>query len=1170
MIVVFVVDTSPSMREPVKGGLSKLDLAKMFVEQTVKGLKKRVAEHNAQLVQSDVRVQESLRSIGLGYQGKDEILLLATGRQHTDHPATATCGAGGRLLVGFGGDPEGGMGDGSNGGGEMNTAQQAQHGVDAFQRELKRLKAAEWKSGTKFPDDGGGANGLNIALSAGLQLLSRYRLRFKVTENFGMGRLPSSAMLNPSGGTAAHALQSACLILLTDGMCLRNTPDQGGGSLKLQSSALLREFYQEPFRWDQRIYCMGVGGKEGASSSQYLHPQLRALSEVTGGSHMMLKNSISNSADMFLKLLAPPRPQTLPIPDPLHVSPEKTEPLIGANGSFVNGGAVCCFQSLERDFDAGQAPSKLRAALLYVPHRTLQQSESRDDALIEELNMYEPPIWPIAEAFFPSRKLDTLPPRFAEPLLLLSFYPSRLGSKLFEASSVMKMLQRLDQIGKANKEIVQQAAPMTQTRTLKRDTYICEWISAEGKAGTGPNAPQGMDYFPVVVQGAGRPSLGEGDGANWLSIGIIHSPRGTSSLSSSLSTGVAVSTLTLLPPEPHILLPLLIRAADYEHRALKKALGTDQTQLNPKQAAVVSRSVLLDEGWRSEFRAYLFRLPPYYIAATKRCLRNVLPISAHSLLNIEGGEGSLAMNSYSKVCHQKIRNAEMMAKANNERLERQEVELRRRGTPLFEETQRPPQQNQKVGHIPGPESSKPVVVGYGQYDPRTPVDWYLAALKHMPAPWMNGAGSKPKGEKTVHCIKKQANVMETLGDLPAKCLMAYYESRRRWIFGGSGLSTRGLFVEGVQNDGSNSQRCGAKRDRNQESLLSLAGIGVSQMNETTTAKMGDYRERLLWSRAPIVGTGANDSMGVSSTTSQNGAPTWSVEDEAMPITFFDPKTGEFSDSVEARIRSRLMVNFGNPFKDKRADSIVPEAFQKQRPRKGDGDMQEGPLTPPSSPPHDAYNSADEGEGEAIFAGTPLTQTKSPRRSPSRTDDFDDDTPPAKKAKIEPGQTKNPPPPPPPPPKSKEGKHGQLRPPPPPPPRRQVSGPPPPSLSPAPTSSSSIEDQSSLGTAGANGKPPPPAPGSATKKAVPPPAKPSSRPKQAPPPSQPSQQRDQQERRRSFSQVSQSNTMDMQSPDKKPIVDLPEGWICVWSKSQKRWYFFNTKNNKSVWQWPPPP
>jgi hypothetical protein len=46
-------------------------------------------------------------------------------------------------------------------------------------------------------------------------------------------------------------------------------------------------------------------------------------------------------------------------------------------------------------------------------------------------------------------------------------------------------------------------------------------------------------------------------------------------------------------------------------------------------------------------------------------------------------------------------------------------------------------------------------------------------------------------------------------------------------------------------------------------------------------------------------------------------------------------------------------------------------------------------------------------------------------------------------------------------------------------------------------------------------------------------------------------------------------LDLTSPDKKPDIDLPPGWMCVWSKSQKRWYFFNTRSNKSVWQWPPP-
>ena len=122
---------------------------------------------------------------------------------------------------------------------------------------------------------------------------------------------------------------------------------------------------------------------------------------------------------------------------------------------------------------------------------------------------------------------------------------------------------------------------------------------------------------------------------------------------------------------------------------------------------------------------------------------------------------------------------------------------------------------------------------------------------------------------------------------------------------------RGLHVDGVNNDGTNVQRCGATKDKSKESLISFAGVGALEVNATTTAKMGDYRERLLWSRAPVVGYGSNDSAGVSATTSQNGAPVWSVDNDAMPTAFFDERTGEFVDSVQARIRSRLFVNFGN-------------------------------------------------------------------------------------------------------------------------------------------------------------------------------------------------------------------------------------------------------------------
>lgn len=923
-----------------------------------------------------------MRNVGLGFAAKDEFLLLSTGRQYMQQPGTAACGAGGRLLVGFGGDHlDSPMLSGSDNNSNSSSDHQQQtpgpsshHGVDAFQRELKRLKATEWdpnssssssslsssqhqqlgippesKQRTPFPEDGGGAAGLNAALSAGLQMLSRYRLRFKATENFAMGRLPTPAVLNPSGGgPATQALQPACLVLITDGACLRSPPSEGGGSLKLQSSSLLREFYQEPFRWDQRIFCLGVGARDGTPSTQFFHPHLRALCEVTGGSHMMLRSSggsLSQFADFLVKLMCPPRPRDLPLPDPIQIPPQQNSSIVGSAGTFVNAGPVCTFQALEPDMDSGQPPTKHRALILYVPHSSAGGSGLSSS--VDDSGTFQTPIWCLPEMFFPNKKLDTLPARPAQPNLLFSRYPARLGSKCFEASSVMKSLHRLDQLVLANRNFVSQpvsVAPQNQPRLLKRDVYICEWISVEGKGGKGPASPQGMEYFPVLVAGAGRPTLSDGDG-NYLSIGILHIPQSTSTLSSSLSSGVRLSTLTLLPPEPHVLLPLLIRAADAEHRALKKvassADGKDPGTVLPgstvtgtlsqKQAGVVSRNTHLDESWRNEFRAYMFRLPPYYSNALKWTLRTVLPASVHSLLNTEGSEGVLSSQCYSKICMLKIRNAEQMAKSANERLERQEVELRRRGMPIVE-TARPDSQQSQIqltskANQSSTETWKPTTpaIRYGQYDPRTLVDSYLSALRNMPAPWrVTGAakGRDPltassQSEKNIAAIApetkdgKRLNAVDILGDLPAKCLMAYYESRRRWIFGGSGLATRGLFVEGVHNDGSNVQHCGAKRDKMKESLISFAGVGVSQLNETTTAKMGDYRERLLWSRAPVVGSGANDSMGVSATTSQNGAPVWSVDDDAMPITFFDARTGEFADSVQARVRSRLLVNFGN-------------------------------------------------------------------------------------------------------------------------------------------------------------------------------------------------------------------------------------------------------------------
>jgi integrator complex subunit 6 len=628
----------------------------------------------------------------------------------------------------------------------------------------------------------------------------------------------------------------------------------------------------------------------------------------------------------------------LPLSDPISLlsygQQQKKNTIKRPNGGmFVNGGPLVIFQALESDMSAGKATTKHRAGIFYVPitHGDASApSACGDDSSIP---MFQPPVWCIPESFFPSKKLDALPPRPAQPCLLFSRFPSRLGSKCFEPSSVMKALARLDQLVLANLKLIAPSGAFAnqQSRFLKRDVYICEWIAVDGKGLEGPTNPQNTEFFPVLVAGAGRPTLSDGEG-NYLSIGILHVPPRTQNVSFPSSAAAQSSTLTLLPPEPHVLLPLLIRAAESEHRALKKAVAVIEHSskdslsigLVHKQASAASRTVHLDESWRSEFRAYLFRLPPYYQNALKRSLRGVLPSSAHSLLNTDSNEGALALQCFSKICLQKIRTAEQMAKNANERLERQEAELRRRGMPILDKPSRTDQhqhqQQQSSRSNIGSDSSKNAVntIKFGQYDPRCPVESYLAALRQMPAPWRipstagSAVTSNPKSNNTFS--KESAeneNAMDALGDLPGNCLMAYYESRRRWIFGGSGISMRGVHVDGVNNDGSNVQRCGAVKDKSTESLLSFAGVGVSELNATSTAKMGDYRERLLWSRAPVVGYGANDSSGVAATTSQNGAPVWSVDNDAMPIAFFDERTGDFVDSVQARIRSRLFVNFGN-------------------------------------------------------------------------------------------------------------------------------------------------------------------------------------------------------------------------------------------------------------------
>ena len=1062
MIFVFVIDTSPSMGKPafpspsitantdtgttttsgtatmnmMTNSLSRLDVAKMVVEDFHRQWRKlRQKQIQSLLSQPPAGGSNFLGTLGQvpttsaatttthSSQGpqqlQDQFLLLSTSRQHSDR--TATCAGGGRLLVGYyhpQQQPPGLDGTPSPLSPPVASVDIATIAMETFHRELKQLKVAtipntttaaannsssnnnKDASATTWNEAWGGAAGLNVALSTGLELISRYRLQNKHTEHFGMGRLPNNNinMVLPSSnasvtsssststssnnvqsvvsqqqpqnsntiiiGPASSALQPACLIVLTDGACLRSSEKQGGGSIQLHYGLQpLREFYQEPFRWDQRIFIQAIGvNSTTTTSTQYLHPQLRTLCDVTGGAHFTVRlnhqhqhlnfnNGIQSSNEAMLRYICPSMPNELPIPDPLYVNINRKNnkaalqqhytPIVLSSNNinnpycFMNGGPICSFQCLEVDEPSNKKANTIhRAMLLYIgaAATTITRSMATDPSMVHQgatatITMLSPPLYCLPESYFPNKTLDTLPPRSAQPKLLYSKYPVNLGMKSFAPLQfIQQQLYRLDQLHIAihnlkysQQQQQQQGDPnmIPPVWLLHRDVYICDWVNTEGdgnnknsygKAPVNPfitsskfSNPTNVEYYPVLVPGAGRPSLSEA-GENYLNIGIIHHPISTSTGNCG-GFGSPYTTLTLLPPDPHILVPLLIRAAEMEHRAWKRAIERSNTAASTSstsQPPVVKVNTTLDEQWKSEFRAYLFRIPVYYHNSIKRAVRTILPVSVHAtLLQTESVE-LIAAQCYSKVCHQKIRNGEMISREQNERMERQEAMIRysskmglsscsnsgntlsmesaATSASVFDETNdhnnihHPQQQNRS---------------SYGHYDPRFNVDTYLASLRNIPAPWRLPTDiqakaeepqvrNEPKSTKWKEQRRQLPSAIDVLGDLPAKGLMAFYESRRRWVFGGPGLSIRGLHAEGVPNDGSNSQHCGSSLFVNNESgtvqnskyecLLTLGGVGVSTLHQTCTTKMGEYRERLLFSRSPVVGYGSNDAAGVSATT----------------------------------------------------------------------------------------------------------------------------------------------------------------------------------------------------------------------------------------------------------------------------------------------------------------
>lgn len=89
MIVVFVVDTSPSMGRPVSGGsgMLRLDVAKMAVEDLSRRLRKGCVEHNGLVSGPHLR---SFANIGQHPARTDALLLLSTSRQHPDTAAVSS------------------------------------------------------------------------------------------------------------------------------------------------------------------------------------------------------------------------------------------------------------------------------------------------------------------------------------------------------------------------------------------------------------------------------------------------------------------------------------------------------------------------------------------------------------------------------------------------------------------------------------------------------------------------------------------------------------------------------------------------------------------------------------------------------------------------------------------------------------------------------------------------------------------------------------------------------------------------------------------------------------------------------------------------------------------------------------------------------------------------
>ena len=236
---------------------------------------------------------------------------------------------------------------------------------------------------------------------------------------------------------------------------------------------------------------------------------------------------------------------------------------------------------------------------------------------------------------------------------------------------------------------------------------------------------------------------------------------------------------------------LFSQIAETEHRILKKATETKDT--GPKagataglikkkvSGAAAARALHVDDAWKADFRAYLFRLPAYYLPAVRRALRPLLPPGAASLLHHEGHPEALSSLCFSPACLLKIQQGEKAAEGANEWLRGMEYTVRRRQHPALLEAPLASEQWQASGRPSsgarkeGQQDVTSLHFGHGQCD-QFKVSAYLSSLRNAPPPWKNGESSS----------KCESDSTGLISLLPSSCLLSYYESRRRWIFGGSG------------------------------------------------------------------------------------------------------------------------------------------------------------------------------------------------------------------------------------------------------------------------------------------------------------------------------------------------------------------------------------------------